>query len=198
MDLDAIIKERRSIRKYSDKMPKFEIIHNILDSARSAPTSGNLQDFRFIVVHDKKTKEEIAEASLNQVWMNSAPVFVVICSDIQKLESFYKNRAKDYSLQNSAAVAMLISLKAVDLGLSTCWVNVFDQNAVSRILKLSPAIKPQIILTIGYSEEKESPQKKESKISLRLITFFNKLGNKSPGWPVEKYKDKLKKLIKKK
>ncbi|MBI2671684.1 nitroreductase family protein [Candidatus Woesearchaeota archaeon] len=195
MELDAVIKERRSIRKYSDKMPKFEVIHNILESARSAPTSGNLQDFRFIVVHDKKTKEEIAEASLNQTWMNSAPVFIVVCSDVQRLESFYKERAKDYSLQNSAAAAMLISLKAVDLDLSTCWVNIFDQNAVSRILKLSPNIKPLIILTLGYKEE--NPKKPLLKIPLSRITFFNKFRNKSPGWPIEKYLN-IKEVIKKK
>jgi len=67
---------------------------------------------------------------------------------------------------------MLISLKAVDLGLSSCWVNIFDQKAVSRILRLPDSIISQIILTIGYQEEK--PMKKLSKIPLQRITFFNK------------------------
>ena len=130
--------------------------------------------------------------------MNSAPIFIVICSDLGKLKTFYKENAENYSLQNSAASAMLISLKAVDLGLSSCWVNIFDQKAVSRILRLPDSIISQIILTIGYQEEK--PMKKLSKIPLQRITFFNKYGTRVINlktWPKEKYIN-IKEIIKKK
>ena len=150
MELDEVIKKRVSIRKYLEKPVSLDKIAALLEAARTAPSSGNLQDFRFVVVNDKNAKNQLAEASLRQFWMNSAPVFIVICSDIDRLETYYKEKAKDYSLQNSAAAAMLISLKAVDLGLGTCWVNVFDDNAVSRILNIRENVKPNIILTVGY------------------------------------------------
>src|SRR3989344_8194562 len=144
MNLDEVIKKRASIRKYLEKPVTLDKIALLLEAARTAPNSGNLQDFRFIIINNKKIKNSIAEASLRQFWMNSAPLFIVICSDIGRLETFYKDRAKEYSLQNSAAAATLISLKAIDLGLSTCWVNVFDQNLVSRLLKIRSNVKPQI------------------------------------------------------
>ena len=128
--------------------------------------------------------------------MNSAPIFIVICSDIGRLENFYKDRAKEYSLQNSAAAATLISLKAIDLGLSTCWVNVFDQNVVSRVLGIRSNIKPQIIMTLGYADEK--PKKKFSRIPLNRITFFNSYDTriiKLKEWAKERYLDKIKKLF---
>ncbi len=196
MDLDEVIKKRVSIRKYEPKPVPLDKIAALLDAARTAPNSGNLQEFRFIIVNNKEVKNKVAEASLRQFWMNSAPIFIVICSDIGRLENFYKDRAKEYSLQNSAAAATLISLKAIDLGLSTCWVNVFDQNVVSRVLGIRSNIKPQIIMTLGYADEK--PKKKFSRIPLNRITFFNSYDTriiKLKEWAKERYLDKIKKLF---
>ena len=196
MDLDEVIKKRVSIRKYEPKPVPLDKIAALLDAARTAPNSGNLQEFRFIIVNNKEVKNKVAEASLRQFWMNSAPIFIVICSDIGRLENFYKDRAKDYSLQNSAVAATLISLKAIDLGLSTCWVNVFDQNVVSRVLGIRSNIKPQIIMTLGYADEK--PKKKFSRIPLNRITFFNSYDTriiKLKEWAKERYLDKIKKLF---
>ncbi len=197
MDLDQAIKTRRSIRKYLDKAVEFEKLTLLLDAARYAPNSGNLQDFRFIAVNDKDKKNKIAEASLRQYWMNTATLFIVVCSDINRLKTYYKNNSEKYSIQNSAAAAILISLKSVDLGLGTCWVDVFDPKAVSRILRIDEGIQPQIILTIGYPYDK--PFKEPLKVSLKRIISFNKYGDKTAeeiGWGQEKPVDKIKNIIK--
>ena len=93
---------------------------------------------------------------------------------------------------------MLMALKAADLGLSTCWVDVFDPKAVSKVLSIDEGIQPQVILTVGYAYEK--PVKDPQKIPLKRITSFNKYGDRTVNvnnWAKEKYSDKLKKLIKK-
>lgn len=199
MDLDEAILKRRSIREYKDKQIPFDKLTLLLEAGRHAPNSGNLQDFRFIVVNNKDKKNKIAEVSLKQFWMNSAPVYIVICSDFQRLKTFYKDRAEKYSNQNAAAAAMLISLKAVDLGLSSCWVNIFSQEQVSKILDVKEGFVPQIILTIGYQWEKKV--KKPVQIKLSKITFFNSFGTKMTdvkNWGKEKYMDKIKKIFKNK
>ncbi|MBS3171696.1 nitroreductase family protein [Candidatus Woesearchaeota archaeon] len=200
MNLDEVIKKRASIRKYLEKPVTLDKIALLLEAARTAPNSGNLQDFRFVVINNKAIKNQITETSLRQFWMNSAPVFIVVCSDLNKLETYYKERSKEYGLQNASAAAMLISLKAVDLGLSTCWVNVFDKNAISRILRLKDKVIPHIVLTLGYEENNQS-KKKFSKIPLSKITFFNSYGTNIINvkvWAKEKYLDKIKKLFTKK
>ncbi|MEK6936881.1 MAG: nitroreductase family protein [Nanoarchaeota archaeon] len=197
MNLDEAIKKRHSVRKYLEKQVTLDKIALLLEAARTAPNSGNLQDFRFVVINDKSLKNQIAEASLRQFWMNSAPVFIVVCSDQGRLETYYKERAKEYSLQNSAAAALLISLKASDIGLSSCWVNVFEKSAISRILRLENSITPQIIITLGYEEDLKQ-KKKLSKIPLSRITFFNKYGTRITNlkeWAKEEYIEKIKKLF---
>ena len=198
MNLDEAIQKRRSIRQYKDQQIPFEKLTLLLEAGRHAPSSGNLQDFKFIIVNDKDKKNKIANFSLKQFWMNEAPVFIVVCSDFQRLKTFYKEKADIYSNQNAAAAAMLLSLKAVDLGLATCWVSVFDQAQVSKILGIKGGIIPQIILTVGYQSEKNIKEK--PKIKLSKITFFNEYGTKTTdvkNWIKEKYTDKIKNLVKK-
>ena len=198
MEFDEVVKKRRSIRKYIGKEISLDKLILILESAKNSPSSGNLQDFRFIIVNDKDKKNKIAEACLKQDWMNSAPIFIVVCSDIKRLKEYYKSKADEYSLQNAAAAAMIISLKSTDLGLSSCWVSVFDQKEISQILRIKEGVIPQIILTLGY--EYTLPLKPPQKISLDKILFFNKYGDKTTNvknWGKENYLNKIKKLIKK-
>ena len=117
MDVEKCIKERRSIRRYSDKKVSLSDILDIINCARYAPSSGNLQNWCFIIVKDKKTKSEIVDACLGQDWMHDAPVFIVICSNREKIASYYEKHKNKYSIQNCALAAQNLMLKAHSLGL---------------------------------------------------------------------------------
>ena len=55
VDVNKAIIERRSIRKYSSKPVEFEKITAVLESGSYAPTSGDLKDFKFVLVTKRKT-----------------------------------------------------------------------------------------------------------------------------------------------
>ena len=78
MEIADAIKQRCSVRKYKGKEVKIEDVLKLLNLAKEAPSSGNLQNWRFIVVTDEKKRKEISVACLNQSWMNEAPVHIVI------------------------------------------------------------------------------------------------------------------------
>jgi FMN reductase (NADPH) len=99
MDIDKLAITRRSKRTYLNKPVEFEKIAELLDIARNAPSPGNLQHWKFVVVTDKSKQEQIAEACLDQTWMNSAPVFIVISADIAHAERLYHSKAEEYSNQ---------------------------------------------------------------------------------------------------
>ncbi len=177
MELKNIIQKRKSIRNYQKKDVKSWVIGEILDSARYAPSAGNAQNWRFIVVKDKDMKNKLAEASLKQYWMNTAPVFIVVCSDDYKIEKLYGERGKLYAVQNCAVAAAYIMLKAVELDLGTCWVGAFDNEKVSKILGLSPDLTPQAIITLGYPE-KDQLIKPFKRHDLDKLVYFNAYKNK--------------------
>jgi nitroreductase len=155
MDVFEAIKSRRSIRKYLDKPLIWDDVHKIIDAGRLAPSAGNLQNWKFVVVLDQGKREAIAEACLQQNWMITAPVHIIIVSEPDKAERHYGIRGERlYSVQNCAAAAQNMILTAQSLGLGTCWVGAFDEDMVKKIAGIPPEARPQIILTLGYPDEK--------------------------------------------
>lgn len=175
MGLDKVIKNRRSKRTYLEKSIRADKLGEILDTARYAPSAGNLQNWRFIVITDKSTKQKVAEACLKQYWINQAPILILICGDIEVAERIYRKKAESYTIQSCANAAILMQLKAEELKLSTCWVGSFDENAIQRELRIPPHLKPIILLTLGYSKETSIKKKMNT---LSAITYFDKFGNK--------------------
>ena len=181
MEVFECITTRRSIRKYLDMPVEWDKVGTILEAGRLAPNSGNIQDYSFIVVQDEEKRKSIAEASLRQQWMSKAPVHIVVCSDLKKSERFYGIRGERlYSVQNCAAAVENMLLTANSLDLGACWVGAFDENVVSRVLGIPDYVRPQAIITIGYSDEKpKAPQK----FPLTTVAFIEKYGNRVKDMP---------------
>ena len=155
MEVLECIKTRRSTRKFLDVPVEWDKIGTIVDAGRSAPTSGNLQNWKFIVVLDEEKRKEISEACLKQFWMERAPVHIVICAEPEKAKRFYGIRGERlYSIQNCAASAENMILTAHSLGLGSCWVGAFDEDMLKRALGIPDYARPQAIIPIGYPAEK--------------------------------------------
>jgi nitroreductase len=120
-----------------------------------APSSGNLQNWKFIVVLDEDRRKAVAEACLEQYWMQNAPVHIVIVSEIQKARQFYGVRGERlYAVQNCAAAAENMLLAAHDQGLGACWVGSFDEEQLRRACGIPEYIRPQAVVALGYADEK--------------------------------------------
>ncbi|MCF7862255.1 nitroreductase family protein [Candidatus Woesearchaeota archaeon] len=172
MDVLNCIKTRRSIRKYLDKPVPWDDVVTIVEAGKEAPTAGNLQNFKFIICVDAGKRQSLARASLDQTWMQDAPVHIVICSIPEKASMFYGIRGERlYSIQNCAAAAENMLLVAHSLGLGGCWVGAFEEELVRDICGIDVNGRPQIILTIGYPDE--TPPR-PAKFKLVDVTFLEK------------------------
>lgn len=162
---DALMKEietRRSIRKYTDKPVEDEKITALLESARYAPSGSNTQPWHFILVKSDLTRRKLAEASHNQKWMLTAPLYIVCVADIRcRIEdsaglALDENSPQDELkkiIRDTAVAAGYILLEANHLGLGACWVAWFTQNEIRHILNI-PADKYVVgIITVGYADE---------------------------------------------
>src|SRR3990167_6576945 len=146
MELDKCITNRRSIRSYLPKDVGLNKIMDIIESASYAPSAGNIQNWSFIVVKDKKRKTDIAVACLKQYWMIDAPIHVIVCNKLEKIKRFYGSKGElVYSSQACAAAIENMLLKSYDLGLGSCWIGAFDENALKRILKVPDDVKIEAI-----------------------------------------------------
>ncbi len=87
MNLLDAIKERRSIRKYKNDAVSNELIIEMLEAARLAPSGSNSQPWRFIVVKDKKVKKDIYQLCDGQRFIEEAPVNIVCFADINRFSA---------------------------------------------------------------------------------------------------------------
>ena len=174
MDVLWALKSRRSCRSYLQQPVEFDKITAILEAGHYAPSAGNLQDWKFILITDKGLRSAIADHCMEQFWMAEAPVHIIVCSNEERTEMRYGLRGKRlYSIQSNAAAIENMLLAAHALGLGACWVGAFDEDYLTRTLDIPETARPQAIITVGYANEK--PEKKNL-TALDSIVYFNGFG----------------------
>ena len=172
MDVFEAIRTRRSIRKYKDKQVPWDNVVTIMQAGKYAPSAGNLQNWKFIVVKTDAKRKAITKACLQQEWMEQAPVFIVVVAEPKKAERFYGIRgARLYTLQGCAAAIENMLLAAHELGLGSCWIGAFDEHEIFTILGLPEDSSVQGVITIGYADE--VPQA-PPKYRIEHMMFFEK------------------------
>jgi nitroreductase len=157
MNVRDAIRGRRSIRRFQDKPVPRELIGEMLDACKWAPSSGNKQPWEVIVVEDEEKKEELVEAAMGQKFVGWAPVVLVVCRNT-KLSEHYGERGRDlYSIQDTAIAAQNMMLRAHSLGLGTCWVGAFDEERVSDAVNLPEDVIPVSVMPVGWPDESPRP-----------------------------------------
>lgn len=176
MELFEAIIGRRSIRKFTEQPIEFEKLMIMLDAARYAPSSGNLQNWKFILVTEKDKIRKMFDYCMQQDVFNTAQAAIIVCAEADYAEKFYGLRGKRiYSIQNCASAIQNMLLTAYDLGLGTVWIGGFDEDAVMQNFDIPEDVRPQAIILVGYSAEE--PEPKEMK-PLQDKVYFNKWGVK--------------------
>ena len=150
MEIQTAMKKRYSIRSFQVKKPTEHQIHTLIEYANLAPSAGNLQARDFIIVDDQETKNQLAHAALNQMFVAQAPIVLVVCANLLRISS-YGHRGTDlYCLQDAAAAIEHILLLAVEMDLGGCWVGAFNEKRATDILHLPKGIRPVALIPIGY------------------------------------------------
>jgi len=155
MEFEEVLRKRHSIREFREKEIPEEKIRKILELSNLSPSAGNLQARKVVLVKNRKTKEEIVQASLDQDFISKAPVVFVVCADVEESAAKYGGRGRElYSVQDATIFASYLQLAAISLGLSSCWIGAFKEEEIKRILNLPKELKPIGVIPVGYFAEK--------------------------------------------
>jgi len=159
LDFFDTVENRRSVRAYLSKEIEEDKLKRILTALLRAPSAGNLQAYCVFVVKNQKIRENLARAAFGQHFIAEAPISLVFCALPDKSSAKYGKRGAElYCIQDATIAASYAQLAATAVGLATCWVGAFDDDAVKKILSLKKE-KPVAILTLGYAAE--IPEKTE-------------------------------------
>lgn len=150
MDVYDAIRTRKSVRAYQNREVPNKMLERVLDAARLAPSANNFQEWRFVVVRDRETREKLVEAACRQTFVAQAPVVLACCAET-------KNHVMTcgqpcYPIDVAIAIDH-ITLCAAAEGLGTCWIGAFYEDEVKRILGIPPAIRVVALLSLGYPQD---------------------------------------------
>jgi len=174
MDVFDAIKGRRSVRRYKPDSVPDELIERILDAARWAPSAGNIQPWKFIVIKDKNLLELVKKVSPG--YLGEAPLAILVCSDKERAYRVGGTMGRDYlSVSDCSMAVENMVLTAYALGLGTCIVKSFSRIAVKEILEIPEGIEPELLVVIGYPVQKPTPP---ARIPFRDMVYLNRYGEK--------------------
>ncbi len=178
MDVFEAIKNRRSIRRYKPDPVDDATVYKVLEAAHWAPSWGNTQCWRFIVVRDPQIKTAIADSlmkiKIDNEWVENAactaikraPVLIVICAECGKAgyapDGAMVTDKGEYWYMFDIALAMEnLTLAAHALGLGTVIVGGFDAVKTAEILEVPEGCKVVTMTPLGIPEHKGqvSPRK---------------------------------------
>ncbi len=169
MDLDKAIRERRSIRRYTEQEISTTDMNAILDAARWSPNSGNTNSWRFIVVTDK---------ALKMTMLNFMPgvsdvpaAIILIC--IEAKQKRVKEATRLVHMADAAIASQNISLSAHSMGIGSCIVASFADVALRALFNVPEGIAPYIAITLGYPAEAPLPPPRRE---IEEIAFINEYG----------------------
>lgn len=181
MELIKTIEDRRSIRKFKEDQVSKQLITKLIEAARLAPSGVNIQPARYVVIKSKEARAKLNECTQLSFVVN-APVVIACCVDLQSMNDTQirvkelidanafadttlesKGKEEKISMDEAAIKAYLnlnvaiaiehIALRAVDLGLGTCWVMMFDHEKAKKILSLEDKYEIVALLPVGYPDQ---------------------------------------------
>jgi nitroreductase len=166
MDVLEAIKGRRSIRKYTQEPVSEEQVTQILEAGRWAPSRGNSQPWRFIVLKDAQTRIDLAEVIPTGKFLAEAYTGVAVVVN---------PKSSKHPEQEGAAAIQNMLLAAYALGLGTCWISVYDTEWAEKAAQvLGVPDEEWLISVVSIGHPAETPEK--GRKELAEINFANKYG----------------------
>jgi len=158
LEVSEAIKTRRSIRKYKPDSIPDDKLKLVFEAARLAPSAGNRQPWRFVVVRNPERKKSVAKAANNQMFIADASTIVAAVGD--------PGVSKKWHDKDVMIAVEHMALVATTLGFGTCWIGAFDEKEVKRLLKIPNELSVIALLPIGIPDETPAtrPRKEISEV----------------------------------
>jgi nitroreductase len=169
MDFQKLIEARYSARAYKPDPVPDELLRQVLEAARLAPTAANRQPLQIIVIHTAGRQEELGRI-YDREWFVQPPLLIGVCA-LPAGAWTRSTDGKNYAYVDAAIVFDHLTLAAADLGLGTCWVAAFEPAAAREILGLPDDVEPVAFTPLGYATDEPGPRHTSRKPIEELVRY---------------------------
>ncbi len=179
MEAITAIKERRSVRKYKDEIVDRELLKEIVEAARFAPSWTNVQIARYTIIDNPSAIEQIAEEGVNGFAYNAGTLKntkgVCVLSYVQGKSGkydgeFVTSKGDLWETFDAGIACQTFCLAAHAKGLGTCIFGIIDDEVIGKIANLPENETVAALITFGYpDEEPKTPRRKEVEDLIRFV-----------------------------
>ena len=155
MSLLDLILSRRSIRRYENKDISEEVLQQILETGRQAPSAANRQPIHFVIVNDHDTLKILCDTLFSR-FVKYAPLAIVGCADIKSLLT------GKWAVVDATIAMQNMVIAAWALGIGSCWIGACNEEKVKELLKIPDKWKVVALITLGYPAEQPKPRAKKA------------------------------------
>lgn len=169
MNVIEAVEFRRSVREFSDKKIESNKLVKILEAARLAPSAFNRQEWRFVLVKDSETIQKLVTEAKSPPFVSKAPVVIVACA---KPNGPVMSCGQPCYVIDVAIALDHLSLAAVEYGIGSCWVSLFDETKVREMLGIPDEVRVIALMLLGYPLN--PLQSKKRRLPLAQLVRFEK------------------------
>lgn len=147
------MEDRFSVRHFQDREVEQDKIDQLIEAARKAPSAKNVQPWHFVIIQDKKKRDQLTDICKGQAFVSQAPISIAVCAN--HLDYTMTSGEKAYTV-DAVIAAEHIALEAVAQGLGTCWMGAFYADQLAELIDLPREYKVVTVLPIGYPDCKKN------------------------------------------
>lgn len=154
----SLIKQRRSIRQFTDQLLSPEQVESILKAGLMAPASKRSNPWEFIVVEDKEMLKGLAGCKEHGAsFLEGCAVAIVVLGN---------GMLSDVWVEDTSVASIYMQLQAEELGLGSCWCQIRNRvtaeetdacEYVRRLLDIPYQLEVLSIIGIGYKAQERKP-----------------------------------------
>ncbi len=180
-----LIKNRKSVRIYTEQPISAEDKRIILDAAIQAPSAGNMTMFTILDITDPELKAKLSESCDHQAFIATAPMVLVFCADVKRWMDVFKKYLPEVrnpaegdlllSQQDTLIAAQNAAVAAEALGIGTCYIGDIIENFEyhRELLNLPDYVVPTCMLCFGYPTQQQIDRPKPPRFTIESIVHEN-------------------------
>lgn len=170
MDTLTAIKTRRAVRNWKDQQIPEDVLLQVLEAGRWAPSPLNSQPWRFIVICSKETLGKLMPQAHHGTFLTKANIVIAITVDKKAKVGGWLSEHKQH-VYSGACVIENMWLAAWDLGLGGCWITL-DEKTAREVLYIPDSHILLGSLALGYPAEPPKPHEESDRKPLsELISY---------------------------
>jgi len=155
MDTKELIFSRHSVRNFRPDPIPTDVLTDILEAGRLAPSAQNKQPWRYLVYTDNAKIQKLALncglIGLANYFIHKAPCLIIACAETK---DNMRINGQDYYLVDTAISFQQMMLMALQHGIGSCWLAAFSEKKLRQYLQISSSWRIVAMSPFGYPAEK--------------------------------------------